>query len=222
MKKLTLAAVALMTPLLFLSCKIEKPAEPERKISVSGTGTVFVDSDIINLTFDFSTEDRDIDNAKSSNAKKIENFKTALIKFGISENDITKSSDSISFRKITAITTNYTVNNKILVTVRNPENAAEIVKLAVQNESVALSSYKHSVSDTTEAIRSARTLAVQNAYETANLIAGATGSSVGNVMQISEYYVNTADRNYSEIDDGRDEKGRFSVTATVTIEYLLN
>ena len=90
MKKLTLVAVALMTPLLFLSCKIEKPAEPERKISVSGTGTVFVDSDIINLTFDFSTEDRDIDNAKSSNAKKIENFKTALIKFGISENDITK------------------------------------------------------------------------------------------------------------------------------------
>ena len=80
--------------------------------------------------------------------------------------------------------------------------------------------------DKTTALRQARTLAVQNAQDSAALLAGASGCKVGTVVEITENYSNSSPimmkANIAAIDGAtKFEVGSVEVNSSVTIKYNL-
>ena len=84
------------------------------------------------------------------------------------------------------------------------------------------------VSDRSTALRQARTMAIKDAQDAANLLAGASGCKVGNVLEISENYTSTS-RNDGVVlakavksnADTTIEPGKLDITSNVTIKYTI-
>ena len=80
----------------------------------------------------------------------------------------------------------YRVSNEIKIFLKNKELASSIIDAAITAGANSLSSLTFTVSNPDLAIKQARTAAVQNAQESARLIAGTSGSELGKVLKIEE------------------------------------
>ena len=230
-------SIALIVPFVFSSCTVNrtKVEEQVRTITVNGTGTVNVKPDQLSLTFSIKTSDWNVNTATSSNASTTEKVIAAVIEEGVAKQDIQTHDYIISqetyWQNNREYPGKYNVTNSLSILIRNTSTAGNVIDAAVKNGTNALSQFEYSASDTTSAVREARTKAVQNAADAANLLAGASGCKVDKVMNISEGYTSTrqtakamfADANVSMAGGAATpiEEGTISVTANVTITYSL-
>ena len=176
-----------LTVLILSSCTISKAAEPERSITVTCRASVAVKADIISLDFLVRNIEWNIVNATNKNAETTNRVIEALKSAGIDENDITTVDYNVSQDlKTYSYPGQYTVVNTIRVLIRNVEIASNVIDTAIRNGSNGLCNYKYLSLDKSSALRQARSQAIQNAQDAANLLAGASGSKVGIVMEINE------------------------------------
>lgn len=218
---------------LLSSCVVNRgqtPAETQKTISVTGTGNVSVKPDIVTLKFLVRTTDWNVSKAVEKNAVNTSNVLTALNEAGVSSSDISTFDYNISQDNSNTYPGQYTVRNTIAVVVRNIDITGAVIDAAVKNNTGAngLTSFKYEVTDTSSALRQARTLAIQDAQDAASLLAGASGCKVSSVLSINEYQSTYSSNEVMFKAMAADmsgntqiQEGNVTVNSTVNITYLL-
>lgn len=218
---------------LFSSCVVNKSAaqtETQRTISVTGNGNVSVKPDIVTLKFLVRTTDWNVSKAVEKNALNTANVLTALTEAGVSSSDVSTFDYNISQDNSNNYPGQYTVRNTIAVVIRNIDITGAVIDAAVKNNTGAngLTSFKYEVSDTSSALRQARTLAIQDAQDAASLLAGASGCKVSSVLNINEYQSTYSSNEVMFKAMAADmsgatqiQEGNVTVSSTVNITYLI-
>lgn len=229
-KKFRNVILFLISVLLISSCTINKPAEKERTITVSGTGTVSVKPDLVYLKFIIKTMDWNVSKAVEKNSVNTTNVINAIKDIGIDSNDIATADYKINQDNTKDYPGQYTVINTLGVVVRNIDLVGKVIDVAIKDKTGAngLTAFNYEVTDKTTALREARTLAVKNAQDSAALLAGASGCRVGSVVDIYENYSSFyqkrgEDFGYSSISLKAVpiEEDIIDVTSNITIKFNL-
>ena len=211
---------------------------PERTLSASGNGEIKVTPDIAKISAGVMTENRDVRVAQTENAKIMDSLIKSLTDSGIAREDIQTSGYSIYpvyddtspfGQKIRY----YQVVNSVQITIRDLSRAGEIIDLAVASGANQVQSISFMLSEEKErALRAeALTLAVKNARADADTVALATGTTISGVQSITVGSVYTPivyDNRYVSSGEMKAatvptpiEPGRISITAQVSITYLI-
>ena len=175
---------------LYTSCIVRQYPADERTVSVRGTGSVSVEADRAIIVLSVITTARDAGTAASQNAEKMAQVQNAVIGAGGSQDAISTENYTIyqeyEYVKERRVAGDYRVSNEIKIFLKNKDLASTIIDAAIAAGANALSSLTFTVSSPELAIKQARTAAVQNAQESANLIAGTAGAQLGKVLKIEE------------------------------------
>ena len=189
-----LAALSLSLAALPLSsCVIRAPeaSEQARWISVSGTGAVSVKSDMATINVAVVTYNRSVIEAARLNAEAVTKVRVALIDAGFPAESITTSDyriwQDISNRNGVQYRGDYRVTNSIHIVTMDTSKAGNAIDAAIKNGANEFNSIQFSATKTVDALREARTLAIKNAAEAANLMAKTAGAELGRVIKIEEH-----------------------------------
>jgi len=228
-KKLIYAVSFFIAAVSFSSCTVNKIVDTPRFITVNGTGTVSVKPDLVSLKFLVRTTGWNVNQTAEKNAVNSTNVLAAIKNAGVAANDISTSDYKITQDNSKDYPGQYTVTNTISVIIRNTELTGAVIDAAVKQNTGAngVTAFEYLVSDKSTALRQARTLAVQDALDAANLLAGASGCKVGNVMEINESYVSQSRSNgymKATLFDSATtpiEPDSVDISSNVTIRYTL-
>ena len=230
-KKIILVSAAVSLALSLSSCTINRPAEAQRYITVSGSGSVSVYPDLVSVKFLVKTTGWNIAKTAELNAVNTQNAMTAIRQAGVADADIFTSDYKITQDNSQAYPGQYTVRNSISVIIRNPKITGAVIDAAVKQNTGAngVTDFEYLVSDKSTALRQARTNAIKDAQDAANLLAGASGCKVGNVMEIYENYTTTSRNDgvmlAKSAGNGSTETpiepGKIDITSNVTIKYTI-
>lgn len=237
-KNIIFVTLLLGVVLSFTSCyggKNNSVAGEKNYITVTGTGAVSVKPDMVSLKFSVKTTDWNVNKAAEKNAVNTTNVLNALKETGVADDDISTYDYRISQDNSKDYPGQYTVQNTIIVSVRDIDSVGKVIDAAVKNNTGAngITSFKYVVSDKTTALRQARTLAVENAQDAAALLAGASGCKVGAVVDLKEDYTSSGTYNdgmYRAVamDESAEKgattpiaEGNVTVTSNITVKYEL-
>lgn len=189
MKKIIGIAAA---ALILASCSVKQLDYGQRTVSVSGKGTVTLEADSATIRAAVITRAEEVLEASQQNAEKMNAIQAALTQNGIKKEDISTENFNVyqeekyNSRTQQSVPGDYRVTNEILVTVKDISKIGNIVDLCLKSGANSLSSITYGVTNPQTAEKQARTLAIKQAEENANLLAGASGAQLGKVLQITE------------------------------------
>jgi hypothetical protein len=165
--------------------------EPDRTISVAGTGTVTLAPDIADLHVGVVVQRPKVKDARAAAATAMQGVVKALRAAGVAERDIRTT--TLSLQPIYEYPTNaapritgYELRNGVVATVRDLERLADAVDGALAGGGTTLDGISFRVDDPTGAEAQARTQAMKAARAKADALAGAAGVSIIGVASISE------------------------------------
>ena len=221
--------------LIFFSCSANKPAEQIRSITVSGSGTASAAPDQASFNVSVTTQEWVAKTASDENAVIMTKVHDALAAAGVKAEDMSTSGYSIvrndTWSNGRSWPGKYSVRNSYDIVLHDPSTAGAVIDAAVAAGATEVSSLSYSVSDTEALLRQARTAAVQQAHDTASLLAGSSGCRLGEVITISEnsgYYPRLANTMMktsavmAESDAATPlSAGKTELSASVTVTYAL-
>ena len=165
--------------------------EPDRTISVAGTGTVTLVPDIADLHVGVVVQRPKVKDARAAAATAMQGVVKALRAAGVAERDIRTT--TLSLQPIYEYPTNaapritgYELRNGVVATVRDLERLADAVDGALAGGGTTLDGISFRVDDPTGAEAQARTQAMKAARAKADSLASAAGVSIIGVASISE------------------------------------
>lgn len=191
MKKTIISILA--GTLLLGSCSIQQDNYSKRTVSVSGTGSVTVEADTATIILSVITKGKDVAETSAENANKMTAVQDAIKSKGIQKECISTQNYSVfqeshyDNKTGKQVYDDYRVTNQVKILVKKIGMAGEIIDLALKSGANQLSSLTYGVTDTEIAKKQARSLAISQAQESANLLAGASGAKLGKVLSISEH-----------------------------------
>ncbi len=166
-------------------------AEPDRTISVGGTGTVTLVPDVADLHVGVVVQKPKVREAQAAAATAMEGVVKALRAAGIAERDI--QTTTLSLQPVYVYPTNaspritgYELRNGVVATVRDLTRLADAVDGALAGGGTTLDGLAFRVDDPTAAEAQARTQAMKAARAKADALAAAAGVSIVGVASISE------------------------------------
>lgn len=168
-------------------------------IEVSGTGKIAAVPDVARITFGHREENKDLKTAQANLEEKIATALTALQNAGIEEKDIDQQNYNAYPRYeynpncsgITCFEGNrelvaYEVSQNIEVTIRDIEQAGEIVALLGQSGVTELSGPYFEIEDPSVYQQEARALAIEDARKEAKVLAKNLGVRLGRMVDFYE------------------------------------
>lgn len=167
-------------------------ADPDRTISVAGTGTVTLVPDVADLHVGVVVQRPKVKDARAAAATAMQGVVKALRAAGVAERDIQTTTLSLQpiydYRTTGAPPkiTGYELRNGVVATVRDLEKLADAVDGALAGGGTTLDGISFRVDDPTGAEAQARTQAMKAARAKADALAGAAGVSIVGVASISE------------------------------------
>ena len=179
--------------LLLSSCSIQQDNYSKRTVSVSGTGSVTVEADTATIILSVITKGKDVAETSAENALKMTAVQEAVKAKGIQKECISTQNYSVfqeshyDNKSGKQVYDDYRITNQIKILVKKIGMTGEIIDLALKSGANQLSSLTYGVTDTEIAKKQARSLAISQAQESANLLAGASGAKLGKVLSISEH-----------------------------------
>ena len=234
MKKLL---VLLTCVALLALCAGPALAEGEgTKLSVSGNGTVLVESDLAIVTVGVREASADVLVAQASVNEKIAAIKQALLDAGVQETEINTDSINIyanyDYSDNTEVIVGYTANNSLSVRTTDIDNVGALIDAAFAAGANTLDNVQFTVQDDSEAREQALTKAVEDARRKADVLAAAAGMQVTAIESIAESGVYTYDsmRNFAQMDAAATEgsgagtlvqAALVSVDASVLMDFIL-
>lgn len=222
LKKFTKFVILFFVASIFVSCTVTKPVEPEKSITVVGSASIPVKADIVSITFRVRTIEWNVNRAVENNANITAKVLEAIKNAGVDSNDISTVDYNISQDLSKSYPGQYTVLNSIQVLIRNTEITGNVIDAAIVNGANGLTSYQYLVGDKTTALRQARTQAIQNAQDAANLLASVAGTKVGNVMEINENFSTDITQPVTLLRSATNiQEGYIQVQSNVTVRYSL-
>ena len=234
MKKLL---VLLTCVALLALCAGPALAEGEgTKLSVSGNGTVLVESDLAIVTVGVREASADVLVAQAAVNEKIAAIKQALLDAGVQETEINTDSINIyanyDYSDNTEVIVGYTANNSLSVRTTDIDNVGALIDAAFAAGANTLDNVQFTVQDDSEAREQALTKAVEDARRKADVLAAAAGMQVAAIESIAESGVYTYDsmRNFAQMDAAATEgsgagtlvqAALVSVDASVLMDFIL-
>ena len=234
MKKLL---VLLTCVALLALCAGPALAEGEgTKLSVSGNGTVLVESDLAIVTVGVREASADVLVAQATVNEKIAAIKQALLDAGVQETEINTDSINIyanyDYSDNTEVIVGYTANNSLSVRTTDIDNVGALIDAAFAAGANTLDNVQFTVQDDSEAREQALTKAVEDARRKADVLAAAAGMKVTAIESIAESGVYTYDsmRNFAQMDAAATEgsgagtlvqAALVSVDASVLMDFIL-
>jgi uncharacterized protein YggE len=170
----------------------EDGAEPDRTISVAGTGTVTIVPDVADLHVGVVVQRASVKEARADAATAMDGVVKALRAAGVAERDIRTT--TLSLQPVYDYNTNgkapkitgYEMRNGVVATVRDLEKLADAVDGALAAGGTTLDGITFRVDDPSGAENQARTQAMEQARAKADALAKAAGVSIIGVASISE------------------------------------
>ena len=169
----------------------EKISE-KRTISLSASGQVKVEPDVATISTGVTTEGETAREALDANTRAMKAVIEGLKSSGIDGRDIQTTNFSVSPRyqhfkdRRAPVVTGYNVTNSVQIIVRDLKSLGEILDKVVTVGANQIGGIQFDVSNSDALKDAARKQAVANARRKAKLYAEAAGSSVGEVLKISE------------------------------------
>ena len=173
------------------------------KLSVTGNGTVLVESDLAIVTVGVQETSKDVLEAQSTVNEKIAAIKQALLDTGVEESEINTDSINIyanyDYSDNTEVIVGYTARNSLSVRTTDMDNVGSLIDAAFAAGANTLDNVQFTVQDDTQAREQALTMAVEDARRKADVLASAAGLQVASIESISEGGVSVYDsmRNYA-------------------------
>lgn len=194
MKK-TVHILTLVCALFLMSCSAAfaapQPETPRPTLSVDGQGTGTAAPDMATVTIGVTTQGKDAAKAQNDNAWVSNQIQAAVRGLGIEEKDIQTrnysfypnySTDKDHRNEVTG----YTVNNSVIVVVRDIKLTGKVIDAALSNGANEINSLDFSASDT-KAVREVALLnAIQDARDKADIIAKGLGKRIVGIQNVSE------------------------------------
>lgn len=177
-------------------------------LKVRGTGIVSVTADVARVVLGVRETSEDVRDAQAIVNEKINAIYAALIEAGVESKDIGTESlyiyasyDYANYSEGKVV--GYTATNTISVTTTQIDKVGEYIDIAFASGANSLDTVNFSSRDNEEAQKEALQLAVQNAYEKAEVIAEAAGMQIVSVKSFDEttenYYMNDSGAKYSNV-----------------------
>ena len=172
-------------------------------LSVTGNGTVLVESDLAIVTVGVQETSKDVLEAQSTVNEKIAAIKQALLDAGVEESSINTDSINIyanyDYSDNTEVIVGYTARNSLSVRTTDMDNVGSLIDAAFAAGANTLDNVQFTVQDDTQAREQALTMAVEDARRKADVLASAAGLQVASIERISEGGVSVYDsmRNYA-------------------------
>lgn len=187
------------------SCYINKESEQAKTITVNGTGTILSNPDTATLDFTVVTAGWSAKQIVTDNDTLSNRLAEAVKNVGVSSNDV-----FISDCIVSNPASQYEARRNVRVIVRNISLVSAVVDCK-SGAGVRLTKVEFSVNDTASVMRRVRSAAVQNAQDAASLLAGASGSKIGEVVSISE------EKNETKYTSD----GKINITSEVKVTYSI-
>ncbi|MCQ1533115.1 MAG: SIMPL domain-containing protein [Mitsuokella jalaludinii] len=238
MKK-TVHILTLVCALFLMSCSAAFAAPqqetPRPTLSVDGQGTGTAAPDMATVTIGVTTQGKDAAKAQNDNAWVSNQIQAAVRGLGIAEKDIQTrnysfypnySTDKDRRNEVTG----YTVNNSVIVVVRDIKLTGKVIDAALNNGANEINSLDFSASDTKAVRKVALLNAVQDARDKADIIAKGLGKRIVGIQNISEStgYIETrrfgGNMLMAVAKDAATPiaPGSLSLTANVHIDFILS
>ncbi len=232
-----ITAVLLLIALLVLGTVSAAETDTDNTIVASGTGSVIGTPDRAQISLAVETENQNVKAAQAENAARMTKVMDALIAAGIPKEALKTTGYNIypvyEDTKIYGLqkVKTYRVTNTLTVTLHDVSRTGEVIDIGVAEGINQASSIQFFLSD--EQSQVLRTEALKEASERASAdartVAGALGVSLKSVKsaQISGGYSPVRYQNYAmaeSVGGGVStpiEAGDITVTATVTVTYLI-
>jgi len=166
-------------------------AEPDRTISVSGTGTVKQVPDIADLNVGVVVQRATVRDAQAAAADAMQGVLKALRAAGVADRDITTTTLSLQpvYRDATASEpkiVGYELRNGVVATIRDLARLSDAVDGALSGGGSTLDGITFRVADPAGPEAQARTQAMKDARAKADALAAAAGVRIVGVASISE------------------------------------
>jgi uncharacterized protein YggE len=168
------------------------PAAPARTITVVGEGKVNIEPDVAQVNFGVEVLAPSVREALDENSATMDGVLAALQAQGIAEEDIQTSGFSIYAERygpqgpLPEDEVNYRVNNNVLVKIRDLESIGAVVDAAVEAGANNIYGIEFRVDDPSVLESDARRAAIEDAQAKAAELAELTGTTVGQVVSVSE------------------------------------
>lgn len=208
----------------------------EQGLRITETGKAYATPDVAKVSFNITTEAKDIATSQKDNSDKTANVKNELARFSIASADIKTIDYSIYPDYDYRIPRQphlkgYRTSHSLEITIRRLEDTDSIVQTLGSSGVTGINQVRFTVDDITEVQNEAREQAIAKAKDKAESLANLTGAKLGKIISIQEddsynppIYRPMAD---SMIGFGGGaetglEEGSTLITATITIIYSLN
>jgi hypothetical protein len=241
MKRAFLLVLALLIASLSLSAcgpqtVVANAAAPQRLLSVTGSGNVYLKPDVAYINIGVHTELDTASNAVASNNANTEQVINALKEFGLKDADIRTAYfsiyPSVQYDPQTGQRTGatYVVDNSVYVTVRDIEKLGDLLDATLTAGANSVNSVQFDVEDKSAAIKEARDVAVKDAEAQAKELAAAAGVSLGSLQRI-DFYSSVPPEVFGAYGKGGGggaeaaavpiQTGQLTISATVSVSYEL-
>ena len=238
MKK-TVHILTLVCALFLMSCSAAFAAPqqetPRPTLSVDGQGTGTAAPDMATVTIGVTTQGKDAAKAQNDNAWVSNQIQAAVRGLGIEEKDIQTrnysfypnySTDKDHRNEITG----YTVNNSVIVVVRDIKLTGKVIDAALSNGANEINSLDFSASDTKAVRKVALLNAIQDARDKADIIAKGLGKRIVGIQNVSEStgYIETRRFGGNMLMAAAKDAatpiapGSLSLTANVHVDFILS
>jgi hypothetical protein len=165
---------------------------PQRQISVSGVGKVYLIPDIAYIYVGVRTQEDNVGSALRANNEQANTIASTLTALGVAAEDIQTTAFNVyPMQEYTPEGTpgdiSYVVENTVYVTVRDLQNLGGILDEVVGAGANTINGISFDIADRTSAEAEARRLAVEDAKAKAVELAGLAGVSLGELTSVSVY-----------------------------------
>ncbi|GEM_PF-5286406 len=189
MKKYVIFSALILTFLLTItSAGFSQSANSVPVISVNGTGSVILASDVAIIDIGVRTEGTDINQVLDENTAIVKKFKAALKELNVADEDVRSTAYSMytSTNQVDQQTTMmYNVYYDFEVTLRDTELVSAVLDSAFENGMNQLTGVYFQPSQRSEALQAARDLAIADAQQQAAEIATKLGRELGGIKSFS-------------------------------------
>jgi len=168
-----------------------KTHQPQRTFTVTGEGKEVTIPNIAEIRIGVITDGKDLKNLQQENSNKMNKIINFLKEQGIETKDIKTENYSITpkydYKTSPYQIVGYTINQNLVVKVRDLTKIGEILEGAVQNGANNVSGPNFTIDEPEVYLAKAREKAILDAKEKAERIAKVAGFKLGKIVSISEY-----------------------------------
>lgn len=175
---------------LMLLCSMSAAFADECELHVNGNGKVYMDADSASITLGITLNGEDVAALQKEANETVEKICAALQEAGIPEKDISTNYLYISPRydysgdgeKIIG----YSINHSLAIVTEEIDQIGNYIDIAFASGANTFDSIGFSVKDPSGARKQALEIAIADAREKAQVIANASGKTLGEILEISE------------------------------------